>query len=110
MNLKFNDWNIEEETGYKPITTAYADMSIAERFGASAVADTVDRLLKEWYGEESYRELTELVMALNWKIWEHYEGNRALAKVYNFLWEKARKHAETILSGDKLKYYYRTTD
>lgn len=59
------DWNIEEMTGYKPITTFYTDFSIAEPFGKDAIIDTYRRSFKHW--KDNYKYLTELVMALNWK-------------------------------------------
>ena len=49
-------------------------------------------------------------MALNWKIWEHYETNEQLAEVYNTLWRKAQQYAIEHLKGEELSYYYRTTD
>lgn len=107
--MRIASWNIEAITGYKPITTFYEDFSIADIFGKAAVADTFDR------GFETaifmgYKELTEFVMALNWKIWEHYEHDKELAKLYNDLWEKADLHAQQNLTGEELSYFYRTTD
>ena len=49
-------------------------------------------------------------MVLNWKIWEHYQTNESLAKVYNALWEEADKYAMEHLKGNELSYYYKTTD
>lgn len=49
-------------------------------------------------------------MALNWKIWEHYETNEALARQYNDLWEYASQYAREHLQGDELQYYYEVTD
>lgn len=107
--MKIKVWNIEAATGYKPITTFYQDFSIADRFGANAVKDTYRRGLAtaETLG---YKELTEFVMVLNWKIFEHYESNEALARLYNSLWEKAVDHVFKTLKGEELKYYMRTVD
>lgn len=107
--MKIAVWNIERMTGYKPITTFYEDFSIADHFGASAVKDTYRRGLEtaEILG---YDCLTEFVMVLNWKIWEHYKTNEALAKVYNDLWEQADIYAQEHLKDEELSYYYRTTD
>lgn len=102
------NWNIEELTGYTPISTFYTDFSIADMFGVSAIKDTYKRAMEGW--KEDYKMLTELVMALNWKIWEHYETNEKIARVYNELWEKASAYAQDNLKGDELLYYYRTTD
>ena len=63
---------------------------------------------KEW--KNNYKYLTELVMVLNWKIWEHYETNEPLAKLYNDLWEQANNYACNNLKGEELNYFYRTTD
>jgi hypothetical protein len=49
-------------------------------------------------------------MALNWKIWEHYETNPKLAEVYSELWEKADIYAQETLKGEELTYFYKTTD
>lgn len=109
MNMKIKTWNIEAMTGYKPKTTFYEDFSIADRFGVAAVKDTYKRALRAW--KHNYEYLTELVMALNWKISEHYySGNEKLAEVYDDLWHTAAEYAEEHLKGDELEYYYRTTD
>ena len=107
--MKIKTWNIEAMTGYKPQTTFYEDFSIADCFGIPAVRDTFNRGIKsaEFMG---YKALTEFVMVLNWKIWEHYEHNETLAGVYNDLWEKAAAHAQETLKGQELQYYYETTD
>ena len=33
-------WNIEEMTGYHPISTFYEDFSIADRYGVPSIRDT----------------------------------------------------------------------
>ena len=107
--MRIKTWNIEAMTGYKPITTFYEDFSIADNFGKAAVKDTFNRGFQTaiFMG---YKELTEFVMALNWKIWEHYETNEPLARLYNDLWEKADLYAAKNLKGEELSYFYRTTD
>lgn len=72
--LSFPKWNVEEELGYKPITTFWQDFSIAEKFGAASVKDTFKRAFAEWKGD--YKYLTELVMVLNHKIWQHYDPEK----------------------------------
>lgn len=102
-------WNIEAITGYKPITTFFEDFSIADKFGLSAIKDTYRHGFKSAKAL-GYKELTEFVMALNWKIWEHYERNEQVARLYDELWRKAANYATKNLKGDELSYYYRTTD
>lgn len=94
--------------GYETKTTFWEDFSIADVFGANAVKDTYNRAFKAW--KDNYEYLTELVMVLNWKIWQHYEKNEPLARVYNELWEQADLYAVENLKGKELDYFYRTTD
>lgn len=90
-------------------TTFYNDFSIADRFGVNAVKDTYKRAFKEW--KSNYEYLTELVIVLNWKIWEWYEkGNTELADLYQTLWAKTDTYAMDNLVGDELKYFIRVTD
>lgn len=101
-------WNIEAMTGYTPQTTFWMDFSIADRFGVSAIKDTFERAFNEWKNNHIY--LTELVMVLNHKIWQHNENNAVLAELYNSLWEQADGYATTYLEGEELSYFYRITD
>lgn len=90
-------------------TTFPMDFSIADRFGINAIKDTFNRAFNEW--KSDYRYLTHLVIALNHKIWEHYEkGNKAYAELYNSLWENADAYACDNLKGDELSYFCKLTD
>lgn len=93
---------------YELKTTFYSDFSIADYFGVKAVKDTYKRAFNEW--KHNYAYLTELVMVLNWKIWEHYENNVNLVKIYNELWQEADEYACNNLKGEELSYFYHTTD
>lgn len=101
-------WTIQQETGYEPKTTFWDDFSIADVYGTAGVKDTFNRAFREWKKNTTF--LTELVLVLNWKIWQHYESNKQLALLYNELYSKADEYAYTHLKGDDLKYYYKTTD
>ena len=95
--------------GYETITTFWMDFTIADAFGIDAVKDTFERAFAEWKG--NYKYLTELVLVLNWKIWDHYEkSNEPLARVYNDLWIKANDYAWENLKGEELDYFFLTTD
>ena len=107
VSFTITNWNIEELTGYKPKTTFYTDFSIADKFGTKAVKETFTRAFKEWKSDYIY--LTELVMVLNWKMFEH-QNNKELYTVYYDLWCKADEYAINNLTGDEEKYFYRTTD
>lgn len=94
---------------YEFKTTFWMDFSIADRFGIAAIKDTFKRAFDEWKNNVEY--LTELVIVLNWKIWDHYEkGHMEIAKVYDSIYWKARDFALDNLKGDDLNYYYRMTD
>lgn len=76
--MKIKTWNIEALTGYKPFTTFYEDFSIADAFGVNAIKDTYKLAFKAW--KHDYKYITEFIMALNWKIHEHYGHNDAYAE------------------------------
>lgn len=99
---------VEAMTGYRPFTTFYEDFSIADNFGPNAIKNTYKRAFKAWKTDHKY--LTELIMVLNWKIWEHHGHNEEYAKLYNELWEKADAWAMDHLKGEELTYFIRTTD
>lgn len=105
-------WGIESQTGYKPKTTYWQDFSIADKFGEKAVQDTYGRSmndLKNGVGGVVY--LTEFVMVLNWKIWQHHDSdNDSLARLYDRLWREADQYACNTLKGEDADYYYQTTD
>lgn len=105
MNIK--TWNIEEMTGYKPQTTFYEDFSIADMFGKSAILDTYNRAFKEWKNDYIY--LTELVMVMSWKSFEH-ENNYDYCKIYSDLYYELDDYACKNLKGEQLSYYFKTTD
>ena len=95
--------------GYKTFTTFWNDFTIADAFGIDAIKDTFNRAFKEW--KNNYKYLTELVMILNWKIWEHYEkDNRVYSKLYDALWMAADAYATENLKGDEADYFFRVTD
>jgi len=109
FEITFPKWGITEMTGYEPKTTFWMDFCIADKFGINAIKDTYKRAFNEWKGDYIY--LTELVMVLNWKIWEYYEkSNNQLVLLYDELWRKADEYALNSLKDDELSYYYQTTD
>lgn len=106
--MKIKTWNIEAMTGYKPMTTYYEDFSIADAFGVKAIMDTYKHAME--YANSNYKIKTELVMVLNWKIWEHYETNEEYGRLYNKLYEDLRYECYNTFKGEKLKYFIRTID
>lgn len=108
ITVKVPVWNVESETGYKPMTTFWQDFSIADAFGVDAVTDTFKRAFNEWKG--NYKYLTELVMVLNHKIAQWYGRNMALAQFYNDAYSIADNYACDNLKDNELQYFYNVTD
>ena len=77
-------------------------------FGLSAIRDTYNRAFEEW--NEDYKFLTELVLVLNHKIWQHYKSRPEVAALYNDLWEQADRYAVENLKDDELSYFFEVTD
>ena len=103
------DWNIEELTGYKPKTTFYTDFSIADKFGVDAIKDTYKRAFTYWKDNTVY--VTELVMVLNWKAWEHSaKNNKKYTTLYTDLYYIAHKWCIDNLKGKDIQYYFETID
>ena len=89
--------------------TFWMDFTIADAFGVKAIQDTYNRAFKEW--KSDYKMLTALVVALNHKIWEHYEADHnELAELYDQLWRTADEYAYTHLTDDALAYFLEVTD
>lgn len=102
-------WTVAEAIGYTPITTFWDDFTIADHFGKDAIQDTYDRAFEAWKGD--YKYLTELVMVLNHKIWQHYHANNMVySELYDNLWKKADSYAMNNLKDDELNYFLRVTD
>ena len=94
--------------GYQTKTTFYADMTIAEAYGLAGVRDTFNRVNRDW--RSNYEYYTEFVLVLNHKIWEHYESNEALARLYNELWEEAERWVFDNFTDEQIAYFYEVTD
>ena len=93
---------------YEFKTTFWQDFTIADKFGTDAIKDTFNRAFKEWRTDYIY--LTELVLVLNWKMWDWAEKDTTIARLYQELWEKADNYALDNLKGDEMTYFYQTTD
>ena len=73
-----------------------------------AIRDTYNRAFKEW--NENYKFLTELVLVLNHKIWQHHKSHPEVAALYNDLWKQADLYAVENLKDDELNYFFEVTD
>ena len=89
-------------------TTFYADLSIAECYGAEGVKDTYKNVMNSWGDDLEF--MCEWVIALNQKIWQHYENNKEIAVVYDDLWRKADEYCMNHFKGDDLTAYLNYVD
>ena len=95
--------------GKQSQTTFWEDFSIADKFGPFAIRDTYKRAFDEWKDDCVY--LTELVIILNLKCWDHYEkGNSQLSQLYSDLYYKTHHYAQETLKGEDADYYFEMTD
>ena len=65
-------------------------------------------LLHSW--KHDYKYLTELVLVLNHKAWQHQDMNPVLSELYIQLYEIADNYAIDNLKGYELKYFFEVTD
>ena len=102
-----DSWGCENLAGYEPITLFWADFTIADAIGVDAVEDTFNRSFA--VSKNNYKYLTELVLVLNHKIWQH-ENIEVLCNLYNSLWSIADSYALDNLKGEEIKYFLRILD
>ena len=108
MGIVLENWTIEEQTGYKPLTSFYTDFSIADKFGLSAIQDTYNRAFADW--KNNYKYITELAMVLNWKCWRWYEVKDDYSVLYTSLFRELDEWIMNNLKGEELDYYIAVTD
>ena len=98
---KFTDW--------RPTTLYWQRFSIAESYGKREIRKVYDELFKE--AKKDYKLLTELVMILNHKTWQHNnDAEPALSELYEELYYEANDYAVTNLKDDELSYFADITD
>lgn len=100
----------ESITGQKPLTTYFTDFSFAEiANNVQVVKDTYDILFNDAL-TKGYKHLTELVMVLCYKVWEHYQKNEELYKIYDELYRQTNSYAWSNLKDEELSYFFSITD
>lgn len=90
-------------------TTFWQDFTIADAFGNEAILYTFDQAFKDC--KDDHHLLTDLVIALNHKMWQHDERwNENTSRLYEKLWRQAHNYALNNLKGTQLRYYLDMTD
>ena len=100
--------NFLQSVGKERKTTFFSDLSIAECYGINAVKETYRDVMRSWGDDLEF--MCEWVISLNQKIWQHYNENRELAKVYDDLWRKADNYCREHFKGEELEKYYAYID
>ena len=108
MNCEAMFENTLRECGKERKTTFFSDLSIAECYGFDAVKETYRDVMASWGDNLDF--MCEWVVALNHKIWQHYEENKELARVYDDLWRKADDYCRNHFKGEELYEYYSYID
>ena len=97
-------------TDWRPTTLYWQRFSIAEKFGKEEILLVYAEVFKE--AENNYKLLTELVMILNHKTWEHseYIRNSSFSSLYSDLYYQTKEYAENTLKEDELQYFIDVLD
>ena len=97
-------------TDWRPTQLYWQRFSIAESYGKAEIQKVYNDIFKE--AKSDYKFLTELVMVLNHKTWQHCEDLdfSELCDCYTKLFRTASEYAKTHLTGNGLKYYLSVTD
>lgn len=107
---EFN-WNIERETGYKPLTKLYQGFALADAFGPDGVISFCKGAFAEGMKNKDIKFLTELSMVLNHRGWMHHHAKReAYSKTYFGLWQGLVDFIYDHFTGDDLSYFIEVTD
>ena len=107
--MVYEQW-LAKFTSWRPKTSAWQSFSIAEQISEREVNDTYKRLFNQM--KDDYQLLTELVMVLNHKMFQHSEipGHRRLCELYGNLFESADGYAMKTLKDDQLSYFLSIID
>lgn len=110
-----------EDTGYTPLTDTWELFSQAEL--CSLELDPTLQAIRAVFNQlhdkycHNYKEYTELVIFLNWKIWAWHDQLKLYNKqaeefiaLYNELWAFADNYACDNFVGEELSYFLHTTD
>lgn len=100
-------------------TLFWADFSVADCFGISAIEDTFKRC---YFKTSGYKVVTELAVVLNHKIWQWYgraeeetdEGKKKYCEkvqdLYNGYYEQVCAWVDANLKGDEATFFWRVMD
>lgn len=98
-----------EYEALRPDSTFYADFSVADVYGTKAIEDTYKRSFDGWKSDA--KMFTELVAALNHKIWFWYEHKvESYSKLYDKLWREADQYGTNNFKDEDAKHFFYVLD
>ena len=99
---------LEKLFNYKFQTTFWEEFSIADQYGPNEIMQHYHLAFDQWKDNLEY--LTELVLVLNWKIFQWYQVDDNLGLTYDELWKMTDDYAMQTLKDDDLHYYLSVLD
>ena len=100
---------LEKQFNYNFQTSFWEEFCIAEQYyGSEGIVEHYNLVFEQWKDNLEY--LTELVLVLNWKIYQWYQVNDSLGLTYDALWRRTDSYAMETLKGDDLHYYLSVLD
>ena len=99
---------LERQFNYKFETTFWEEFSISDQYGPDGVVEHYNLVFDQW--KDNLKYLTELVLVLNWKIYQWYQVDDTLGMTYDDLWKRTDSFAMDTLRGEDLHYYLSVLD
>lgn len=94
---------LERQFDFKFETTFWEEFSIADNYGSDGIVEHYKLVFGQW--KDNLRYLTELVLVLNWKIYQWYGVDNTIGLTYDHLWKMTDGYAMNTLKGDDLHSY-----
>ena len=99
---------LEKEFDFKFESTFWEEFSIADQYGQEGIVEHYNLVFDKW--KDNLKYLTELVLVLNWKIYQWYQVDDTLGMTYDELWKRTDSYAMDTLKGEDLHYYLSVLD
>lgn len=99
---------LERQFDYKFESSFWEEFSIAEDYGPEGIRKHYDTVFEQY--RDNLNFLTELVLVLNWKIYQWYQVDDTLGMTYDELWKRTDGYAMETLKGDDLHKYLSVLD
>ena len=108
MEILEQKQSLERQFDFQFETTFWEEFSLADNYGSEGVIEHYNLVFNQW--KDNLRFLTELVLVLNWKIYQWYQVDDTLGMTYDELWKMTDGYALETLKGDDLHYYLSILD